>query len=99
MTRSAAVMAVVAWACVRPTTSGTVALSGPLDMTRSTAEPSVTTVPAVGDWLMTFLPVPSHRSAASRCHMTRLAAVMADVAWACVRPTTSGTVVSFDRTP
>ena len=41
-------MAVVAAACVSPTTFGTVTLAGPLEMTRFTADPTFTLIPAVG---------------------------------------------------
>ena len=41
-------MAVVAAAWVSPTTFGTVTLAGPLEMTRLTAEPVFTLVPASG---------------------------------------------------
>ena len=52
-TNPALVMEVVAAACVRPTTFGTLTCAGPLDTTRFTAEPVLTDVPAVGASLIT----------------------------------------------
>src|SRR6478672_11521077 len=51
--RFALVIAVVAAACVRPTTFGTVTCGGPDDMTSATALPVATDVPLTGDWLIT----------------------------------------------
>src|SRR4029453_8461901 len=51
--RPALVIAVVAAACVRPTTFGTAMSGGPDDTTRFTAVPALTPVPAAGSWLMT----------------------------------------------
>src|SRR5204863_20186 len=51
--RPAPVMALVAAACVWPTTFGTATWAGPLETTRLTAEPFATLVPAVGLSLIT----------------------------------------------
>jgi hypothetical protein len=48
------VMAVVATACVSPTTLGTDTCAGPVEITRFTAEPTFTLVPAVGLSLITL---------------------------------------------
>jgi hypothetical protein len=53
-TRPAPVIAVVAAACVSPTTLGTDTGAGPLDTTRFTAEPRFTNVPAAGFSLITL---------------------------------------------
>src|ERR1039457_3465280 len=47
-TRPTPVIAVVAAACVCPTTFGTATGAGPVDTTRFTADPRVTSVPATG---------------------------------------------------
>src|SRR3954467_13294959 len=89
--RPAFVIAVVAAACVRPTTFGTATCGGPDDTTRATALPLATWVPGVGGWLVidpagtivfdTVVTDPS----------VRPAFVIVAVAAACVRPTTFGT--------
>lgn len=48
------VIAVVAAACVCPTTFGTVAVLAPVDTTRLTAVFGGTELPAAGDWLITL---------------------------------------------
>ena len=53
-TRPAEVIAVVAAACVLPTTFGTAICGGPLETTRLTEDPLLTCVPAVGLWLITL---------------------------------------------
>src|SRR5437868_6025120 len=50
--RPALVIALVAAACVRPTTFGTATFSSPDDTTSATAVPLATCVPAAGVWLM-----------------------------------------------
>src|SRR4051812_36221209 len=52
-TRPAPVIAVVAPACVRPTTLGTATCGGPDETTSATALPAATCDPAIGVWLMT----------------------------------------------
>src|ERR1700683_4178900 len=52
-TRPAPVIAVVAAACVSPTTFGTETCAVPVDTTRFTADPRATDVPATGLSLMT----------------------------------------------
>ncbi len=77
-------IAVVAAACVWPTTFGTVTSGGPLLTTRFTAEPATTFVPAAGVWLIT---VPAG-TVGLDCVVTvpsaRPAVVIAVVAAACV---------------
>jgi hypothetical protein len=52
--RPAPVMAVVAAACVRPTTLGAVTVGGPVDTVMLTEEPMLTEVPEDGDSLITL---------------------------------------------
>jgi hypothetical protein len=47
-TKPAPVIAVVATACVSPTTFGTLTFAGPVDTTMFTADPAATLVPATG---------------------------------------------------
>src|ERR687884_389106 len=47
------VIAVVAAACVSPTTFGTAICGGPDETVSATALPTATDVPAAGDWLIT----------------------------------------------
>src|SRR6185295_18584974 len=89
--RFAPVIAVVAAACVRPTTFGTATCGGPLDTTSVTAEPCATCVPAAGDWLMTEPAGTVELVAVVTVPSVRFAPVMALVAAACVSPTTFGT--------
>ena len=91
-TRPAPVIAVVAAACVRPTTFGTATCAGPVDTTRFTAEPALTCVPAAGVSLMTFPAATVLLAAVVTMLSTNPAAVMAVSAATCVRLTTLGTV-------
>jgi hypothetical protein len=90
-TKPAAVMAVVAAACVLPTTFGTDSFAGPLETTMFTAEPTFAVVPAVGLSLMTLPEATVLLDAVVTVPSTRPAPVMAVVAAACVSPTTFGT--------
>src|SRR4051794_14297366 len=91
MTRPAFVIAVVAAACVRPTTFGTATCGGPDETTRETALPLATCVAAAGVWLMTDPDGTVVLDAVVTVPTTRPAFVIAVVAAACVRPTTFGT--------
>src|SRR5881394_3394860 len=91
-TRFAPVIAEVAAACVRPTTFGTVTCGGPDETTSATALLIATDVPLTGDWLITD---PAGTVVLDDCvtaPATRFAPVIAEVAAACVKPTTFGTV-------
>jgi hypothetical protein len=90
-TKPALVMAVVAAACVSPTTFGTDTLAGPLETTMLTAEPTLTLVPAVGLSLMTLPAATVLLVAVVTVPSTKPAPVIAVVAAACVSPTTFGT--------
>ena len=84
-------IAVVAAACVSPTTFGTVTGAGPVDTTMLTADAGATLAPASGLWLIT-LP----DGTVALCWVVTVpsvspAPVIAVVAAACVRPTTLGT--------
>src|SRR5262245_3240727 len=85
------VSTVVAAACVKPTTFGTATCGGPLDTTRFTALPDATCVPAAGFWLITDPAGTVVLEAVVIVPAVRFAAASADVAAACVSPTTSGT--------
>ena len=91
-TRFAFVIAVVAAACVRPTTFGTVTWGRPDDTTSATALPVATDVPLTGDWLITDPAGTVVLDAVVTAPTTRFAPVIAVVAAVCVRPTTFGTV-------
>src|SRR5260370_10291507 len=90
----AAVMAFVAADNVRPTTFGTVTPAGPDETTRFTADPNATEVPAAGDSDMTLPAATVAEDCGVTVPATRPVAVMAEVAAACVRPTTFGTATS-----
>ncbi|HLY16812.1 MAG TPA: hypothetical protein VKR61_06285 [Bryobacteraceae bacterium] len=91
----APVMADVADACVCPTTLGT---ATPVEMTKLTADPPLTAVPAVGLSLIT-LPIGTVvLGALVTVPSTSPALVMADVAAACVCPTTLGTATPVEIT-
>jgi len=94
-TNPAFVSAVVAAACVEPTTFGTVTDAGPLDTTRFTADPALTDVPATGLSLITLPDATVLLAAVVTVPTTKPAFVSAVVAAACVDPTTFGTVVPF----
>src|SRR5262249_60878622 len=89
--RFAFVIAVVAAACVSPTTFGTATCGGPDETTRFTALPTATCVPEVGVCLMTD----AEGTVVVDCGVTvptiRFAFVIAVVAAVCVSPTTFGT--------
>src|SRR5205823_14859759 len=89
--RTAPVMALVAAACVWPTTFGTAICAGPLETTRLTAEPLATLVPAVGLSLMTLPAATVLLDCIVTAPTVRPAPVMALAAAACVWPTTFGT--------
>src|SRR4051794_18151865 len=89
--RPASVIAVVAAACVSPTTFGTATCGGPDDTTSDTALPTATWVAAEGDWLMTDPAGTVALVAVVTVPRTRPALVIAVVAAACARPTTFGT--------
>jgi len=91
-TKPAFVIAVVAAACVIPTTFGTITGAGPLETTRLTAEPALTDVPATGLSLITLPDGTVPLAAVVTVPTTRPAFVIAVVAAACVIPTTFGTV-------
>src|SRR5437870_137803 len=89
--RPAVVIAAEAAACVSPTTSGTGTCGGPDETTSATALPTLTCVAAIGVWLITD---PAATVVLDDCVIAptvRPALVIAVVAAACVRPTTSGT--------
>jgi hypothetical protein len=89
--RPAEVIAVVAAACVLPTTFGTATCGGPLETTRLTEDPLLTCVPAVGLWLITLPEATVVLDAVVTVPNVRPAEVIAVVAAACVLPTTFGT--------
>jgi hypothetical protein len=90
-TKPAPVIEVVAAACVAPTTLGTATLAGPLEITKLTDEPTLTLVPAVGLSLITLPAATVLLDAVVTVPSTKPAPVMAEVATACVSPTTFGT--------
>src|SRR5919109_684924 len=87
----ALVIAVVAAACVRPTTCGTATCGRPDETTSATALPTVTDTPASGDWLITEPEGTVMLAWVVTAPTTRFAPVIAVVAAACVSPTTCGT--------
>src|SRR5512139_512103 len=89
--RPTPVIAVVAAACVMPTTLGTVTGAGPDDTTRFTELPDATLEPEVGFWLITLPAATEELLCVVTVPTLRLAPVIAVVAAACVMPTTSGT--------
>ena len=85
-TRPAPVIALVAAACVRPTTFGTATGAGPLETTRFTGDPALTCVPAAGFSLITLPDGTVALAAVATVPTTRPAPVMALVAAAaCVQ--------------
>src|ERR1019366_3188787 len=90
-TRPAPVIAVVAAACVCPTTFGTATGAGPVEITRFTADPRATSVPATGLSLITLPDATVPLAAVVTVPTTRPAPVIAVAAAACVCPTTFGT--------
>src|SRR5207237_3987394 len=89
--RPAPVMALVAAACIWPTTFVTATCAGPLEATRLTAEPLATFVPAVGLSLITLPEATVLLDCCVTAPTVRPAPVMALVAAACAWPTTFGT--------
>src|ERR1700722_4212212 len=71
----------------------TTTVGGPLETTRFTVAPSLSVVPAPGDWLMTSPEAIMVLACVVTVPSVRLAPVIAVVAAVCVRPTTFGTVV------
>jgi hypothetical protein len=98
-TNPAPVIAVVAAACVSPTTFGTVTDAGPVDTTMFTAEPAATLVPATGLSLITSPDGTVPLGAVVTVPNTKPAPVIAVVAAACVSPTTFGTVAVIAKPP
>src|SRR3954454_4949306 len=90
-------IAVVAVACVRPTTFGVATGAGPDETTIATALPAATDVPATGDWLITLPDGTVALAAVVTPPAVSVASVIAVVAADCVRPTTFG--VSTDAGP
>ena len=84
-------MAVVAAACVRPTTLGTATWGGPDEMTSATALPVATLVPAAGFSLITDPEGTVVLDELVIAPTVKPALVIDDVAAACVKPTTFGT--------
>src|SRR5207249_12263577 len=87
----APVMALVAAACVWPTTSRTRTWAAPLETTRLTAEPLATFVPAVGLSLITLPAATVLLDCCVTAPTVRPAPVMALAAATCAWPTTFGT--------
>src|ERR1700719_2046033 len=87
----AAVIALVAAACVNPTTLGTATCAGPVDTTRFTAVPKFSSVPANGLSLITCPAATVPLDCGVTVPTVSPAAVIALVAAACVNPTTFGT--------
>src|SRR5271154_4710229 len=90
------VIAVVATACVLPTTFGTATVGGPVETTRFTADPIATDVPATGLSLITLPDGTVLLDAVVTVPRTRPTPVIALVAAACVSPTTVGTATFGD---
>ncbi len=90
--RLAPVIAVVAAACVSPTTFGTAAIAGPDETTSATAEPLATLAAAAGFSLMTLPEATVLLDCMVTVPSTSPAPVIALVAAACVSPTTFGTL-------
>src|SRR6186997_529362 len=88
--RPAFVIAVVAAACVRPTTFGVATCGSPDETTSATALPVVTCVPPTGVWLITEPAGTVVLDAVVTVPTVSPALVIAVVAAACVRPTTFG---------
>src|ERR671930_34992 len=90
-TKRAATIAVVAAACVCPTTSGTGTGAGPDETVRSTALPGTSSVVAAGLWVITSPLATVSLCAVVTVPTTKRAPTIAVVAAACVSPTTLGT--------
>src|SRR5690349_7467852 len=86
------VIALLAAACVRFTTFGTLTCGGPEETTSATALPTTTSAPAVGFWLITEPADTVVLAAFVIAPTVRPAAVIALLAAVCVRFTTFGTL-------
>lgn len=84
-------IAVVAAACVMPTTLGTVTEAGPDDTTKFTELPDAPFVPEVGLWLITLPAATVELLCVVTVPTLRPTPVIAVVAAAWVMPTTLGT--------
>src|SRR4051812_23098146 len=89
-TSCAVVIAVVAAACVNPTTAGVLTCGRPVETVSATALPTTTSAPAAGLWLMTLPDGTVMLVAVVMVPTTSCAVVIAVVAAAWVRPTTPG---------
>src|SRR3954463_11615308 len=89
-TSCAPVIAVVAAACVKPTTSGALTCGRPDETVSAIALPTTTSAPAAGDWLMTLPDGTVMLDVVVIVPTTSCTAVIALVAAARVNPTTSG---------
>src|SRR3954471_9084129 len=89
-TSCAVVSAVVAAACVSPTTFGALTCGRPVDTVSAIALPTTTSAPAAGDWLMTLPDGTVMLYVVVIVPSTSCAVVIALVAAAWLRPTTSG---------
>src|SRR3954467_14511204 len=89
-TSCAVVSAVVAAACVRPTTFGALTCGRPDEPVSAIARPTTTSAPAAGLWLMTLPDGTVMLVAVVMVPTTSCAVVIAVVAAAWVRPTTPG---------
>src|SRR3954467_11952931 len=89
-TSCAPVIAVVAAACVNPTTAGALTCGRPVDNVSAIALPTTTSAPAAGDWLMTLPDGTVMLYVVVIVPSTSCAVVIAVVAAAWVNPTTPG---------
>src|SRR3954471_19642125 len=89
-TSCAVVIAVVAAACVKPTTPGALTCGRPDETVSAIALPTTTSALAVGFWLMTLPAGTVMLDAVVMVPTTSCAVVIAVVAAACVNPTTAG---------
>src|SRR3954454_19681405 len=89
-TSCAVVIAVVAPACVNPTTAGALTCGRPDETVSAIALPTTTSAPAAGDWVMTLPAGTAMLVAVVMVPSASCAAVIAVAAVACVMPTTSG---------
>src|SRR4051812_50219958 len=89
-TSCAVAMAVVAAACVNPTTPGALTCGRPDETVSAIALPTTTSAFAAGFWLMTLPAGTVMLEAGVMVPTTSCAVVIAVVAAACVNPTTAG---------
>jgi hypothetical protein len=80
---------------VKPTTSGTATFAGPLDTSRFTADPELTSVPAAGVVLITLPVGVVALPTVVTVPTTRPALFIFASASDCVKPTTSGTIIWY----